>query len=272
MKYFVNVVLIILCLSVSCTAPHTDRDTEDAIIDSILVDENVGDELRNYCIDKIIANFYKYRNEDSLSAETENLGCWLCMCSLDTFFVFNFEKGTIKKVKKHYENTLNDDIVPFYVNYIKGFPTERTITGDFNGDGKKETLMVGDIIEQDDYGVGSFYFVFSDKTIPKLKVSSNLDYTIKNEGDLDGDSRDEIGFLYGWGTSTCRSYTVFTLKNNKWKKMIEYVPLTYDMRETGIVPVEKDTEQEGVILIRSAEKDASCMATPYIVEKSLKRK
>jgi hypothetical protein len=197
-----------------------------------------------------------------------------------------------------------------YVNYIKGFPTERTISGDFNGDRKIDTLMLDNqhLMLENQYDKlvkelmllvssratkeaprykelrektyklselslqeGEFEFVFSDKTIPGLKVVSNFEYTIKNEGDLDGDGGDEIGFLYGWGTSACRSYTVYTLKNNKWYRLIEDIESTYDMREMGIVPVEKDPEQEGVILIRSSEV-LCCIVSAFVVEKPIKIK
>lgn len=192
---------------------------------------------------------------------------WHCLRYMDSLLIFNFDKGTIKKVAKP-----RWDSVGYYVNYIKGFPTDRSITGDFNGNGKQDTLMVGNVhyYNNNHYdGINYFYFVFSDETIPKLKIEySNLDYTIKNEGDLDGDGRDEIGFLYGWGTSGCRSYSVYTLKNNKWKELIEPVFLTMPIRAMGIVPVEKDPEQEGVILIRTIEEMTCCACMPfYVVEK-----
>jgi hypothetical protein len=188
--------------------------------------------------------------------------------------IFNFDKGTIQKVEK--SRNINSDTVTKYLNYIKGFPTKQTITGDFNGNGKQDTLMVGDIhYGNENYDeINYFHFVFSDKTIPKLKIEySNLNYTIKNEGDLDGDGRDEIGFLYGWSSSGCRYYNVFTLKNNKWETLIEPVFLTEPIRVMGVLPIEKDPEQEGVILIRLIDEMTCCACMPfYVVEKSLKIK
>jgi hypothetical protein len=42
------------------------------------------------------------------------------------------------------------------------------------------------------------------------------------------------------------------------------------MRRTGIIPIEKDPEQEGVILIRYSVDGSACCCTPYVVEECLK--
>jgi len=222
---------------------------------------------QNTSFKDVIANFYKYRDEKRLfeGLDVFEVNYYMTLASSDTLLIFNFDKGTVKGVKKKYDYDGGD-----YVNYIKGFPTDPTITGDFNGDGRRDSLMI-DNFEQllPKYDkIDGFSFAFSDNTIPKLEVCGNLNYTIKNEGDLDGDGGDEIGFLYGWDTSACRTYNVFTLKNNKWYRLIEEVGLTYDVRATGIVPVEKDPEQDDVILIRTA-KDITCNSSSYVIEKSV---
>jgi len=224
----------------------------------------------------MLANVFKYKNEKQLFKGLERYQT-INLYHIVGGLVINFEKGTVKEINGNYNSNSN---LERYVNYIKGFPTDKTITGDFNGDGKIDSLMVEnyDSLSQkypDDMEDNGFNFIFSDKKIPKLHVIGTLDYTIKNEGDLNGDGKDEIGFLYGWGVSGCRTYQVFTLKNNKWINIIKgYGDSTEDMRAIGIVPVEKDSEQKGVILIRSAAKDAPCCCglDSYIVEKSLKLK
>ena len=94
---------------------------------------------------------------------------------IDTLLIFNFDKGTVKGINR--EETKNP-----YRNYIKGFPTESTIKGDFNGDGKIDSLTVENLeslLQQ--YGDNEiddgFNFIFSDTTIPKLKVWGCLVYT-----------------------------------------------------------------------------------------------
>jgi len=236
------------------------------------------DDCSNYCYNKMIANVFKYKNEKRLFKGMERYQL-INLNHIVGGLIINFEQGTVKTIKGNYDSFNSN--VHRYFNYIKGFPTDRTITGDFNGDGKKDSLMVEnyELLSQKysvDLENDGFNFIFSDKKIPKLHVISNLDYTIKNEGDLDGDGKDEIGFLYGWGTSGCRSYEVYTLKNNKWKNLIKgYEALTTtDMRAAGIVPVEKDIDHKGVILVRSAGEDVACCCgfDSYLIEKSVKVK
>jgi hypothetical protein len=261
-----TILLIIFCACNKRSATVIESTQSNESIECQII----GSVLLDYY--RIIDNFYKYRNEDSLFVGTSHHPqCLVCM---DSLLIFNFDKGTIQKVEKpRYDRNSGGE----YINYIKGFPTTHKITGDFNGNGKIDTVIGEDLdwetIRENDLGnsIDGFSLVFSDKTIPKLKVFGNIFYTIKNEGDLDGDGRDEIGFMYGWGTSNCRSYNVYTLKNKKWKRLIEDVPLTYDMRAIGILPVEKDPEQEGVILVRSAI-EYCCSEASFIIEKSLKVK
>ena len=227
---------------------------------------------------KVIANFYKYRNEDSLFVGIEDYG-YFDMLYSDTLLIFNFEKGTVKKVKREKEYC--------GYNYIKGFPTEKTVTGDFNGDGRKETLRVEDyelLFNQCDSAelkreingsrfiyfhkeFDSFYFTSSDKQIPDFKAWGSMNFMIKNEGDLDGDGGDEIGISFGGGRIP--DYYIYTLKNNKWEELIRLGGFTDDMRNTGIIPIEKDPKRKEVIVIRQPTDDLY-FATPYVIEESVK--
>jgi len=203
-----------------------------------------------FYLNRIIANFFKYRDEDRLFEGSKGYG-FLDMQDSDTLLIFNFDNKTVKKVKREPDKKNEPDIVFF---------KETTITGDFNGDGRKDTLKTD-----------RMNIVFSDKTIPKLEVVGDcLEHSIKNLGDLDGDGRDEIGIIpciHGSGVF----YSVYSLKNNKWVKMIE-LSLTRDMLPAGIVPVEKDPEQEGVFYTRSPVEDTPVCCTSYVVEKTIKVK
>jgi hypothetical protein len=307
--------MFILLGCFSCNnKPKKELSVNNKEIDSVYVEAHT-----DTCIRKVIDNFYKYRDEKRLFEGLEDAECY-CLNSFpyDTLLIFNFDEGIIRRISvidqidtlpqkatEGEKNIFEREYRYKYINYIKGFPTDRNIIGDFNGNGKIDTTIVGEDIDSklekirtkfnklesdgvpdedkrlqklyDEYSKlqeiytqgGDFEISFSDKSIAKLKVTSNMDYTIRNEGDLDGDGADEIGFLYGWGTSGCRTYTVYTLKNNKWKVLFE-AETTINMRELGIVPVEKDSEDKNVILVRSAGECYCCSYTPYVVEKSVK--
>jgi len=167
----------------------------------------------------------------------------------------------------------NSQIIPDYVNTIKGYPQTDTIVGDFNGDGKKEKAWfryrkgekhynidrekltkkelakIPDslIVELDDN-----VLLFSDKSIKPLKIKYiKYDWVLKNEGDLNDDGKDEIGILPGWGTSSCRNYNVYSYKKNRWK-MISDIGSTLNMRAIGIVVIEKNKNMKGYVKIRES--------------------
>ena len=226
-------------------------------------------------INQVIANFNKYKNEELLFEGIEHYG-FIEMGFSDTLLIFNFEKGTVKKIKR----TPNKSLENLFGLYTTYYITEQIITGDFNGNGKRDTLMIENFENLfQKYGYYDIfddkvdiYFVFSDKTIPKLEVWGEcLGCMIENLGDLDGDGGDEIGF-FPCTTGHIDDYYVYTLKNNKWKLMIDMLTLTRDMLPAGIIPVEKDPEQKGNILIHLPAAGSSNCCTPYVVEKSWKYK
>jgi hypothetical protein len=315
-KIFLSIAVVLFCFSCkSKTKQEVSIINPEQEIDmAIEIPENETQQAdlvyfeipQNSSFQDVIANFYKYKDGNRLF---EGLDIYYrTLAYSDTLLIFNFEKGTVRGVNRKWGE--RQDERWNYVNYIKGFPTDCTISGDFNGDRKIDTLMLDNqhLMLENQYdklvkelmllvssratkedprykelsekiykweelstGGGEFEFVFSDKTISGLKVISNFAYTIKNEGDLDGDGSDEIGFLAGAGAGNCRSYTVYSLKNNKWYRLIENIESTYDTREIGIIPVEKDPEQEGVILIRSSEV-LCCIVSAFVVEKPIKIK
>ena len=163
---------------------------------------------------------------------------------------------------KYTELTINSDSnkVDEYINYIKGYPKADTIVGDFNGDGKTEKVWFKEKgrkafedcqknrSEESCEGI----ILFSDKTIEPLKIDMCPMYTFKNEGDLYGNGKDVIGVLPGWFSSGCRQYSIYTLKKGKWKLASSPVGNTLNMREAGIVLVEKVPTKKGWVTIRES--------------------
>jgi hypothetical protein len=160
----------------------------------------------------------------------------------------------IKTVSWKYDTTAT------YMNDIKGYPDADTITGDFNGDGKKELAWF------EDAGVQAFedcmqnstkkscegIILFSDKNIPPLKIDYCPMYKFRNEGDLYGNGKDAIGVLPGWFNSDCRQYAVFTFKTGKWQSACEPISNSLNMREAGIQMIESIPEKNGWAVIRES--------------------
>lgn len=118
------------------------------------------------------------------------------------------------------------------------------ITGDFDGDGRKEMLIEHyysgvknketnkfyDSSEYDDlveltHQNKTYSFVLSDnKNIDTLNISSagesfGLSY-LKNEGDLNGDGTDEVSYVTNWTDwSNLNTWHIMTYKNKHWKDL-----------------------------------------------------
>ncbi len=178
-----------------------------------------------------------------------------------------------------------------YRNYIKGYPDSDTLTGDFNGDGKQEHVWLEADYEKcretGDEKSCRGKIQCSDNKISPLVIDDCPFGSIKNEGDLNDDGKDEIGILPGWFTSACRGYEVYTLRNNKWKEVCNTIANTENMRQAGIILIEKDTKRKGYAIVREAIEgyinkykntipaeyiQGSCCSQSNVVESSIKLK
>ena len=124
------------------------------------------------------------------------------------------------------------------------------ITGDFDGDGKKEKLTEHFIsginnketykwyeVKEDSLDYGNWTsgrlvlqsdalscFICDNPNIDTLIISRNGTtigpYFVKNEGDLNGDGADEVSYVPMYtGLSNLTSYNIMTLKHKKWKML-----------------------------------------------------
>jgi len=170
------------------------------------------------------------------------------------------EQGKLIRNIKYIKSNRNSNEQSDYFNYIKGYPEADTIVGDFNGDGKIEKAWFKET------GIKAFEdckqninkiscegtILFSDKTINPIKIDYCPMQIFKNEGDLYGDGRDAIGVLPGGFSGACRQYSIFALKKGKWKLACSPISNTLNMREAGIILIEKDLTKKGWVLIRES--------------------
>ena len=180
-----------------------------------------------------------------------------------SIIVVSLCRDTIVKVqyaaeKNNVPNSADD--TDKYSDYIKGYSTlNDTIEGDFNGDGIKERAWYE--VDQDcirknpnhDYCKCTF-IRFSDPAIKSITIDALCKTTtqgcFQNEGDINGDGKDEIGVLLGWDiSSSCRSLEIYSLVNARWKHVFT-IHNTYNMREVGITLIEADKQRQGYTVIK----------------------
>lgn len=66
-------------------------------------------------------------------------------------------------------------------------------------------------------------------TVGELKLEdSTTGIKFVEEGDLDGDGKDEWGFVSEWPTSSWKAYNLYHNNNGKWELMIEPAPIWLD--------------------------------------------
>ena len=98
------------------------------------------------------------------------------------------------------------------------------VTGDFNGDGQSEYAALycfdGCADDNSENGMQIYCCIrFGNSDIPALYpawVTSSL----TNEGDLNGDGADEIGFLVLEGPSYWGEYRVYTYDTGSWRELV----------------------------------------------------
>lgn len=149
--------------------------------------------------------------------------------------------------------------IPKYLNSVKGHKEEEYIVGNFTGNGP-DTLFISDkplrkltASEKKRYGFGllgcttfrdedDIWFVVSNNPeLPPIEIFST--YGIVFEGDVDGDGRDEWGYLYEWMTSQWRLYRIYNYdpKTGTWRHLYfgDLLETPEYVRRSGVDLVEK---------------------------------
>lgn len=186
---------------------------------------------------------------------TSLLGLLLCKD------IFNQTKVSPKDTL--YREVPLNDLIPRYINSVKGHIEEDIIIGSFTGKGN-DTLRVyqanhfyelGDENYDEEEKKHHSYVYSSNSNIPQLDLCYNLFPSLVNEGDLDGNGTTEVGVLDTWMTSSCRMYRIYTLRNGRWVYLIEPIRTAENLRASGLELAEP-TDIKGKVKIRYSDFNA----------------
>lgn len=152
----------------------------------------------------------------------------------------------------------DDRGVPMYLNSVKGYKEEDFIVGNFTGLGI-DTIFIADAplrelsnAEMKRLGFGLVAGGDAEKYQIRYAVSNNPDIPpvelfcpngLVLEGDVDGDGKDEWGYLYEWMTSQWRQYRIYNYdsKTKTWKHLYygDLLDTPEYVRSSGVDLVEK---------------------------------
>lgn len=174
--------------------------------------------------------------------------------------------------------------LPEYLNSVKGHREERMITGNFTGLGIDTIYVVEEEIDSIDnmYERYRFYAKSNNPELPIIEMFGCGYATplLVYEGDIDGDGKDEWGYLHTWLNSQWRYYRIYNYDN----KRKEWRFLYYDagcegqsvldtpeyVRASGVDIVEKGPKP-GFIKIYYGTWGAECELRDTIVKPTYTR-
>ncbi len=124
--------------------------------------------------------------------------------------------------------------------------------------------------------VVKYYMVSNNKRIPWVELYGIWQAPPKlvNEGDLDGNGTCEVGYLHTYKNSQWRQYRIFTLRNGKWRYLVEgeFLDTEEWFRHVG-VEVAQPGPRKGTVLIHYGVSygDGSAIIKDTIVKPSFSR-
>ena len=154
------------------------------------------------------------------------------------------------------EENYDDFGLPEYLNSVKGHKEEEMIVGNFTGHRLDTIYLVEEEIDSihDMYDRYKFYAKSNNPELPTIELfgcgyaSPMLVY----EGDVDGDGKDEWGYLHTWLNSQWRYYRIYNYdtKTKKWRFLYsgDLLSTPEILRGSGLEIVEKGP-QKGLIKI-----------------------
>jgi hypothetical protein len=126
----------------------------------------------------------------------------------------------IKSILGNPKDEMSDILYSNYV--ITGQSARQEIVGKFDGIHTDTVYIEGKFEQSDENGFSTRYFLASRSgRLPWVEIwgRNEMYPLIYEEGDLDGNGTDEIGYLHTWINSQWRYYRILTFHNNQWMYM-----------------------------------------------------
>ena len=131
-------------------------------------------------------------------------------------------------------------------------PLNDSIRGDFDGNGVSEYMWLGR--DSTHIGGNSVCFIkFSDPKIPPIEVENCTGGRLFNEGDLNKNKSDEVGFLADSLSSCWKTYYVWTFIAGQWVEAVDPIPTHCVQWERNIKAIEIDKNVEGNVIVTYTE-------------------
>ena len=264
----INLYLFIGIIAITCSCCSNKSESKENIQDKkisqdILKIQNKNDYCKSFIdiIDSIAAII-------ALEQKIEN-------CKKSSFKERNED---LRKINHSQFQQLNEETIQGkYLNSVKGHLEQTSISGNFTGSGM-DTLYVSKKIdlsytEQENENPDHlspiylanhthFLVISNNPLLPKIEIYGRWNNPPKLvfEGDLDGDGKDEWGYLVTGENSQWRQYNVFNydLKNKTWRYLYkdsypdEFLSTRQSIRASGKEIVEKGVKK-GEIKINYAD-------------------
>lgn len=142
--------------------------------------------------------------------------------------------------------------LPKYRNSVKGHREERMISGNFTGLGIDTIYVVEEEIDSIDYMHDKYFYAKSNNPeLPTIELFGCRYATplLVYEGDVDGDGKDEWGYLHTWTNSQWRQYRIYNYDSSRKEWRFLYYDTDSDehdllntpqyLRASGVDIVEK---------------------------------
>ena len=114
-----------------------------------------------------------------------------------------------------------------------------------------DTLDFTSVLNED---YSSYSIYLKNSNVDTLKLENLNGFSIYKEGDIDGDGFEEIGILYSASNGSCRTYSLYSIKKNKWN-LLQEVNTHLPDREIGIDYFKREGEKVRII---SASSESCC--------------